>query len=85
MSSKRRRLEKLKEIREVGKCELSDFCEKYGFYMELKNEYQIRVNNRVDIYPTSRKYCIMHWATNDNIQRWGQYDKLEDLLKYIQS
>ena len=86
MSSKsKKRVKAAKERREIGKCELSDFCEKHDFDMVFINEYQIRVNDRVDIYPTGRKYCIMHWATNDGIQRWGKYNNLKELLKYIKS
>ena len=72
-----------KERAEINKCELYDFCQNHKFNADFITAYQVRVNNRVDIYPKGQKYCIMHWASESGKPTWGKYDKIQDLLKYI--
>ena len=66
-----------RDRRDTNKCYLLDFCEKHRFEMESLTEYQTRINDKVDIYPTSKKYFVL------SIRKWGGYNNLEELIKYI--
>lgn len=69
---------RLKEQRNKQLCEVSDFCETHGFEQVHITEYQVRINGILDVYPTSMKFCIL------KTKHWGQYYKVEDLLKHLQ-
>ena len=72
-ASKQRRSKSLNK----GKCEISDLAEEYGWEIKHITEYQIRINNILDIYPTNKKYC------NLNTKGWGQYENVKDLVKIV--
>lgn len=38
-------------------CKLQDLAEEKGYTLVYISPYQVRVNNKVDIYPTRLKYC----------------------------
>ena len=66
MSKETRRtryLARLKErkakTRNFTKCELQDLCDEKGYTMQHMTEYHIRVQGKLDIYPTSRKYHLI--------------------------
>ena len=67
----------MKEQREMGKCEVDDFCGEHGFYKEFITEYHIRIEGQVDVFPTSRKFFVL------KTKRWGTYNFIKELLKYI--
>jgi hypothetical protein len=46
-------------------CKLQDLAEEKGYTLVHITPYQVRVNNKVDIYPTRLKY--FHLATKE----WG--------------
>lgn len=54
----RQRVRKAK-VRNFTKCELQDLCEEKGFEVKHLTEYQIRIEGKLDIYPTSRKYHLL--------------------------
>ena len=66
------------EAREAEKCRMDDFCKAHGFTYREMSPYQYRIEEEIDIYPTSRKYCLFSRGS------WGQYQELEELLKIIQ-
>lgn len=78
MSTKAKR-ERLKEQREVEKCNLIDFCEKHKLETVHVTEYQIRVMDTIDVYPTNKKFSLI--KKHPNV--WGWYSKPEELLKYL--
>ena len=57
-----------------NKAELLEFCKKHNLPYKMIMEYQIRVDNRIDIYPTRKKYCIL------GINSWGVYCDLEEIF-----
>lgn len=71
------------EAREIEKCAISDFCEVNGYEMEFINKYQIRIDNKVDVYPTNKKFCVMHWASATGCPQWGTYQNIEDIKVYL--
>ena len=45
---------------------LQDLCEEKGYTMRHITDYQVRVNNKLDIYPTRLKYFYLptkEWGT----------------------
>lgn len=46
-------------------CRLQDLAEEQGWELVHISKYQVRVNGKVDIYPTRLKYC--HLPTKE----WG--------------
>lgn len=74
--SKRKRQ---KDKRELGKCELFDFCESKGFTIRDINEYQFRVNEKVDVYPTGRKFCVL----SRYHPLWKSYVNVAEIEKYL--
>ncbi len=79
MAKSEAKRQRLREQREIGKCELYDFCEAHSFQTRLINEYQIRVNESVDVYPTNKRFCVL----SETKPIWGKYEKLEELLPYL--
>lgn len=71
---------RLREQRESEKCRIDDFCHDHSIEKEEITEYQIRLNGRVDVYPTGKKYCLL----NGYGGKWGQYERIEELLDKIQ-
>ncbi len=69
--------ERLGQQRDIGKCEIDDFCKKYGLQHRYLSDYQIRINEFIDVYPTNRRYHVISKAG----QPWGWYNEVEDLLK----
>ncbi len=68
----------LKEQRDKSIEELFDLCTEHNMTIEdVNNDYQLRINGVMDVYPTNRKYCLI------KKQRWGQYNRTEDLLEII--
>lgn len=57
-----------------NKVELLEFCKKNNLDTREVMPYQIRIDNKIDIYPTNKKYCILA------IDQWGTYSKLTDIL-----
>ena len=47
------------KTRNFTKCELQDLCDEKGYKMVHLTEYQIRIEGKLDIYPTSRKYHLI--------------------------
>lgn len=45
--------------RNFTKCELQDLCDEKGYKAVHLTEYQIRIEGKLDIYPTSRKYHLL--------------------------
>lgn len=70
--------ERLRQQREMGKCEVDDFCKENKFDFEFITEYHIRIENQVDVFPTNRRFCIL------KNKRWGAYNFINELLKHIQ-
>jgi hypothetical protein len=68
---------RLREQREMGKCEVDDFCAEHGFEKEFITEYHIRIERQVDVFPTNRRYCVL------KTKRWGTYNFIKELLKLI--
>ncbi len=68
---------RLKNSREIGSCEIDDFCKKYGFECFHFTEYHMRLNGKVDVYPTGRKYYDI------KTREWGVYRNLEEILTKI--
>lgn len=70
-----------KEIRSknlnMGKCQLDDLAKEHGWEVRHMTEYQIRINNILDVYPTSKKYC------NLRTKIWGQYESYKELVKIV--
>jgi hypothetical protein len=52
--------------RNLNLCKLTDLCEEKGYTMRHITDYQVRVNNVLDVYPTRLKY--FHLPTKE----WGQ-------------
>lgn len=71
---------RLQNQREKEKCRIDDFCAEYRIEMRQINEYQIRLNERLDVYPTSKKYCILDRYDKT---RWGQYQNVKELLTIL--
>lgn len=65
--------QRLAEQREHEKCVVHDYCEANGIEMEFVNDFQIRLNGVLDIYPTAKKFCFLPRKT------WGMYTRIEDL------
>lgn len=70
---------RLRESLENGKCEIDDFCKVYSLQMRSITEYQIRINEKIDVYPTRRKFHII--SKVDEI--WGEYQEVEELLGHL--
>lgn len=70
--------ERLAQQRDQQKCEIIDFVEQHKFECEHLNDYQIRINGILDVYPTNKKYCVL------KTKRWGMYDRVEELLRHLQ-
>lgn len=51
--------------RNLNLCRLQDLAEEQGYTLVHITPYQVRVNNKVDVYPTRLKY--FHLATKE----WG--------------
>ena len=67
--------------RNLNLCELYDFCQENKIEMYQINEYQVRLNNKLDIYPTNKKYCVFN--KEDYLKnKWGVYSDLKELLQY---
>jgi len=77
MATKRKK-ERLRRSREAGQNEICELG-KQGFSVEKLNDYQFRVNDAVDLYPTSRKFHIL--GTNER----GRYDNLQTILDKVKS
>lgn len=71
------------EARELEKCFISDFCDLNGYEMNFINTYQIRIDDKVDVYPTSKKFCVMHWASKTGCPQWGSYESIDEIKKYL--
>lgn len=67
--------ERLAEEREKEKCAVHDYCEANGIKMEFINDFQIRLNDTLDVYPTAKKYCYLPKPV------WGMYTRVEDIVK----
>lgn len=72
---------RLREQRESEKCRIDDFCKEHGIEMEHMTEYQIRLDGKIDVYPTNKKYCILSRFGG----KWGQYNKIEELLNKLKT
>ena len=68
--------ERIAEEREQEKCRVYDYCEENKIEMEFINDYQIRLNGKLDVYPTNKKFCAFQPRTH-----WGFYYSLEELCK----
>jgi len=78
---KQKEIEKRKR-RNLNLCELYDFCKENNIEMYEINEYQVRLNNKLDIYPTNKKYCVFNKEDyTRNI--WGAYSDLKEIIKFI--
>jgi hypothetical protein len=53
--------------------EIIDFCTDNGLSYTHINPYQIRIENILDLYPTTKKYC---WLP---LQEWGFYTDYDDI------
>jgi hypothetical protein len=71
--------ERLKEQREMEKCRIDDFCHEHEIEKVEITEYQIRLNGKMDVYPTNHKFCIL----NSFGGKWGQYNRIEELLEKL--
>lgn len=71
------------EAREIEKCAISDFCDVNRYEMNFINPYQIRIDDKVDVYPTSKKFCVMHWASLTGRPLWGTYQSIKDIKVYL--
>lgn len=65
--------------REMGKCEVKDLCDQHKLDFRMITDYQIRVDNKVDIYPTGKKYFNLR--TKD----WGQYETMDEILVMVKN
>ena len=63
--SKKRTLESMK---------IEAFCNKYCISYEYINYYQIRLERKLDLYPTSKKYGYV------GTSRFGKYSNLKEVL-----
>lgn len=61
--------------REYEKCLVHDFCEDKQIKMEHINDFQIRLDGRLDVYPTAKKFCFLPKKL------WGMYSQINDLCK----
>jgi hypothetical protein len=66
------------KARNFTKCELQDLCEEKGYTMQHMTEYHIRVEGKLDIYPTSRKY---HLITKN--ERGEIHDLEKDIIRLL--
>ncbi len=66
-----------KEAREINKCKLYDFCQVNNVELNPITDYQIRLNEKVDVFVTSKKLFDLQ------TKKWGIYENEEDLLKLI--
>lgn len=57
-----------------NKAKLLEFCSKNNLQYREIMPYQIRIDEKIDIYPTNKKYCILA------IDQWGTYLELRDIL-----
>lgn len=73
--------ERIRNQRETEKCVIDDFCHDHGIERREITGYQIRLNEKVDIYPTNKKYCVL----NRYGGKWGRYEKIEELLDKIKT
>jgi hypothetical protein len=84
MSTKRKK-EMLKHERSKNLVDLDDFCSDQKLEMNFISDYQVRLERNgttLDVYPTSKKYCLIYHKGNKK-GVWGMYFKVEDLLKYL--
>jgi hypothetical protein len=70
---------RLKEQRERGKCEIDDFCHSHNLQFEFITEYQIRIDGKVDVFPTNKRFY------NLQNSRWGWYNRVEELLELLKN
>lgn len=68
---------RLREQREMEKCEIDDFCKQHKLEQEYITEYQIHIENVIDIYPTGKKYFLL------KEKKWGMYNFTADILKLL--
>lgn len=66
-----------REHRNLNKCLVADLCEEKGIEMAHINDYQIRLNRDIDVYPTSKKYFDI------KNKKWGVWTSVDDLLNLI--
>ncbi len=69
--------ERMAEEREREKCVVHDFCEANKIPFEFITDYQIRLAERLDIYPTAKKYCFFDRGAS----RWGMYTTIETVCR----
>lgn len=56
------------KTRNFTKCEIQDLCDEMGFKVQHLTEYHVRIEGRLDIYPTSRKYHLFKHGERGEIQ-----------------
>lgn len=61
--------------REQEKCVVHDYCEANGIEMVYITDYQIRLNGKLDIYPTAKKFCYLPKPV------WGMYTRIDEVVK----
>lgn len=81
MSTSFAKKERLRNQREIEKCKIDDFCKDHNIKMAHLTEFQIRLNKRIDVYPTNKKYCILNAFGG----KWGRYSDLDELIKYLKN
>ena len=62
---------------EYEKCLLDDACKLLGLHYEVYTEYHFRVGNRVDIYPSEKKYYTFE------MNKAEKYDNIENTLRSV--
>lgn len=67
--------QRLVDQREQEKCVVHDYCEAHEIKVEYINDFQWRLNNVLDIYPTAKKFCFLPRKV------WGMYSRIEDMGK----
>ncbi len=77
MSNIENRKQAREERRQTGYCEIRDFADANKLEVRFLTPYQIRVGDMIDLYPTSRKYCVLRTCL------WGHYRKIEELLTFF--